>query len=151
VPPTGENLIKSIGLQINEAKTVQELRNILMKYTTLRTRIESLQTVSHTEFIDIVGQAADKFFPSQSILHPAIRISHPIKGRIPEAILVIDSSGDIRRIYCPFKVICLVNFPDIIKGQKVSVDAIKLTVEIKEVYIIKSTAYHIAFFMITLE
>jgi hypothetical protein len=42
-------------------------------------------TVSHTEFIDIVGQAADKFFSSENILHPAIRISHPIKGRIPEA------------------------------------------------------------------
>lgn len=42
-------------------------------------------TISHSEFIDIVGQAADKFFSSESILHPAIRISHPIKGRIPEA------------------------------------------------------------------
>jgi hypothetical protein len=42
-------------------------------------------TVSHSEFIDAVGQAADKFFSSESILHPAIRRSHPIKGRIPEA------------------------------------------------------------------
>ena len=40
---------------------------------------------SHSEFIDIVGQTADKFFSSENILHPAIRISHPIKGRIPEA------------------------------------------------------------------
>ena len=42
-------------------------------------------TISHSEFIDIVGQAADKFFSAENILHPAIRISHPIKGRIPEA------------------------------------------------------------------
>jgi len=42
-------------------------------------------TVSHTEFIDVVGQAAEKFFSGSQILHPAIRISHPIKGRIPEA------------------------------------------------------------------
>lgn len=42
-------------------------------------------TISHSEFIDIVGQAADKFFSAGNILHPAIRISHPIKGRIPEA------------------------------------------------------------------
>ena len=68
-----------------------------------------------------------------------------------DSLLVIDGSGDIRRIYCPFKVICLVNFPDIIKGQKVSMDAVKLTAEVKEVYIIKGTAYHIAYFMITLE
>ena len=42
-------------------------------------------TISHSEFIDIVGQAADKFFTSENILFPAVRISHPIKGRIPEA------------------------------------------------------------------
>ena len=42
-------------------------------------------TVSHSEFIDTVGQAAGKFFSAEKILHPAIRISHPIKGRIPEA------------------------------------------------------------------
>lgn len=42
-------------------------------------------TISHSEFVDIVGQTADKFFSSENILHPAIRISHPIKGRIPEA------------------------------------------------------------------
>ena len=33
-----------------------------------------------------------------------------------DSILVIDKKGDIRRIYCPFKVICLVGFPDISKG-----------------------------------
>ena len=44
------------------------------------------QTISHSEFIDAVGQVINKFFPSEDILHPAIRISHPIKGRIPEAI-----------------------------------------------------------------
>jgi len=42
-------------------------------------------TISHSEFIDTIGQAADKFFASEKILHPAIRISHPIKGRIPQA------------------------------------------------------------------
>ncbi len=42
-------------------------------------------TVSHSEFIDIVGQATDKFFTGEKILHPAIMISHPIKGRVPEA------------------------------------------------------------------
>lgn len=41
-------------------------------------------TISHSEFIDTIGQACEKFFASETILHPAIRISHPIKGRIPE-------------------------------------------------------------------
>ena len=68
-----------------------------------------------------------------------------------DSLLVIDDKGNIRRLYCPFKVICLVNFPAITKGEKVSVDAIKLTVEVREVYIIKGTAYYIAYFLITLE
>lgn len=42
-------------------------------------------TISHSEFLDCVGQAAEKFFSAEKILHPAIRISHPIKGRVPEA------------------------------------------------------------------
>jgi len=42
-------------------------------------------TISHSEFIDSVGQATEQFFAGERILHPAIRISHPIKGRIPEA------------------------------------------------------------------
>jgi hypothetical protein len=68
-----------------------------------------------------------------------------------DSMLVIDDKGDLRRIYCPFKVICLVDFPTITKGQKVAVEAIKLTVEVKEVYIIKGTAYYIAYFWITFE
>jgi len=68
-----------------------------------------------------------------------------------DSLLVIDKSGNLSRIYCPFKVICFVNFPVITRGEKVSVDAIKLTMEVKEVYIIRGTAYYIAYFMITLE
>jgi hypothetical protein len=65
--------------------------------------------------------------------------------------LVIDKSGKLRRIYVPFWVISLVDFPDITKGEKVPVDAIKLTVEVREVFIIKGTAYYIIYFNIILE
>lgn len=60
-----------------------------------------------------------------------------------DSLLVIDLSGKLQRLNCPFKVICLINFPAINKGEKVSVEAVKLTVEIKEVYIIRGTAYHV--------
>jgi hypothetical protein len=76
-------------------------------------------------------------------------LSELLKWISSDSLLVIDKSGNLRRIYCPFKVICLVNFPDIVQGEKVSVDAVKLTVEIREVFIIKGTAYFIAYFMIT--
>jgi hypothetical protein len=68
-----------------------------------------------------------------------------------DSLLVMDKSGNLKRLYCPFKVICLVNFPVISRGEKVFVDAVKLTVEIREVYIISGVAYHIAYFTITLE
>jgi hypothetical protein len=38
----GEDLIKNVELQINEAQTVQELRNIIIKYPSLRTKIKPL-------------------------------------------------------------------------------------------------------------
>ncbi len=42
-------------------------------------------TVSHQEFIETVMYVADRIFSGEKILKPAIRVSHPIKGRIPEA------------------------------------------------------------------
>lgn len=43
-------------------------------------------TISHQEFIDIIGDAASLAFPNEHILDPAVRVSHPIKGRIPSAV-----------------------------------------------------------------
>jgi len=43
-------------------------------------------TISHQEFIEIVQSAATDVFSGYRILQPAIRVSHPIKGRIPEAV-----------------------------------------------------------------
>jgi hypothetical protein len=68
-----------------------------------------------------------------------------------DSILVIDQSGALRLIYTPFKVICLVSFPDIKEGEKVYVDAVKLTIEIKEVFVIRGIAYYIIFFNIILD
>jgi hypothetical protein len=68
-----------------------------------------------------------------------------------DSIWVIDKRDHLRRIYCPFRVISLVNFPDITKGEKVAVDAVKLTLEVKEVYIIKGTPYYIIFFKIIVD
>lgn len=43
-------------------------------------------TISHPNFIETVWNAANKFFPNERFLEPDIRVSHVIKGRIPEAI-----------------------------------------------------------------
>jgi len=68
-----------------------------------------------------------------------------------DSILVIDKSGKLRRVYVPFWIVSLVDFPDITKEEKVPVDAIKLTVEIKEVYVIRGVHYYIIYFKIILE
>jgi hypothetical protein len=68
-----------------------------------------------------------------------------------DSLLVLDKLGKLRRVYVPFWVVSLIDFPDITKGQVVPVDAIKLTVEVKEIYIIKGTAYYIIYFKIILE
>jgi hypothetical protein len=41
--------------------------------------------ISHTEFIETAKRIAVDLFPGETILKPDIRLSHPIKGRVPEA------------------------------------------------------------------
>lgn len=43
-------------------------------------------TISHPNFIETVWEAANRVFPNETIECPAIRVSHVIKGRTPEAI-----------------------------------------------------------------
>lgn len=42
-------------------------------------------TISHTEFIEAVFNATQMAFNGEEIGNPTIKVSHPIKGRIPEA------------------------------------------------------------------
>lgn len=42
-------------------------------------------TISHHDFVETVNDSIKQHFKDENILFPAIRVSHPIKGRIPEA------------------------------------------------------------------
>lgn len=42
-------------------------------------------TISHAEFVEAIGETVNHLFQREKVLKPAIRVSHPIKGRIPEA------------------------------------------------------------------
>ena len=42
-------------------------------------------TISHVEFVENIYDAVQHVFPSESILEPSVKVSHPIKGRVPEA------------------------------------------------------------------
>jgi len=41
--------------------------------------------ISHSEFIDVTSSLSKDIFNGEMILKPNVRVSHPIKGRIPEA------------------------------------------------------------------
>ena len=41
--------------------------------------------ISHSDFIESTSQVVSEIFPGETILRPSVRLSHPIKGRIPEA------------------------------------------------------------------
>jgi len=41
--------------------------------------------ISQTDFIEVTNQTVYDLFNGEKILQPNIRLSHPIKGRIPEA------------------------------------------------------------------
>lgn len=43
-------------------------------------------TISHTNFIETIQEAASRFFIGETIESPEIRVSHIVKGRVPEAI-----------------------------------------------------------------
>lgn len=43
-------------------------------------------TISHPNFIETVWEAANQSFPNERVSAPEIRVSHVVKGRIPEAI-----------------------------------------------------------------
>ena len=43
-------------------------------------------TVNHAAFIETVWEAANSYYNGETIGTPNVRVSHVIKGRIPEAI-----------------------------------------------------------------
>jgi len=43
-------------------------------------------TISHQDFISSMGRSVSEVFPNEQVSQPQIRVSHSIKGRIPEAI-----------------------------------------------------------------
>ena len=42
-------------------------------------------TISHSHFIEAVYSAAQMAFERETILNPVVRVSHPVKGRLPSA------------------------------------------------------------------
>jgi hypothetical protein len=65
-----------------------------------------------------------------------------------DSILVIMHTGRIKRLYCPFWVICKVDVPPLHKGNEYAVDAVKMTLKLQDVFIINERAYYVWYFSI---
>jgi hypothetical protein len=64
------------------------------------------------------------------------------------SILVVNYKGKVKRLYCPFLVICKVDVPPLQKGNEYAVDAVKMTLKLEEVFIIEGRAYFFWYFEI---
>lgn len=81
-------------------------------------------TISHPEFINTVAEIGNTFFAGERMLKPAIRVSHPIKGRVPEAMgkAVVDLQEREKTLYFE-RMAFQIEFPNIaetINGNRLS-------------------------------
>ena len=64
------------------------------------------------------------------------------------SILVINKSGAIYRVFCPFKAVVIQKVESYAIGQEVTVIAVKMSNNYKLVYIIQNKGYYHNYFMI---
>lgn len=88
---TPDNLIEDLKITSSansfiEANTIEmSLEEIQQKHIVPVFTKDNETAISHFEFIQGAYDTAKSYFNGVSILEPQIRVSHPIKGRIPEA------------------------------------------------------------------
>ncbi len=65
-----------------------------------------------------------------------------------DSILVITPKGSLNRLKCPFKVMCVIEVSSLERGKQYEVNAVKMTLRLEDVFIIKGKAYLIWCFAI---
>ncbi|QIA08342.1 hypothetical protein [Draconibacterium halophilum] len=79
-----------------------------------------------------------------SVLGVLLGLSSIINHGIFEAlqgVLIVLYTGEVKRIYCPFMVIAKEDVPPIQKGKEYTVEAVKMTLKLEDVFIIGGRAY----------
>lgn len=82
----GKQLIPEKETNFIEANTNEVSLSHLKEECIIPTFKDNEQTISHSELIETTYESIQSLFGNQSISEPDIRVSHEIKGRIPEAI-----------------------------------------------------------------
>ena len=65
-----------------------------------------------------------------------------------DSILIIGRTGELKRLRCPFTVVCKVETPHLEFGEPYAVSAVKMTLRLEHVFIIQGRAYFIWYFAI---
>ena len=64
------------------------------------------------------------------------------------SILVVIHFGQVKRLYCPFWVICKVDVQPLQNGEEYTVESVKMTLKLEDVFIIEGRAYYVWYFWI---
>lgn len=59
-----------------------------------------------------------------------------------ESILVVNKTGSLERLFCPFEVVVIQEVGELYAGLKCLVNAVKMDLTLVDVYIIKDKAYY---------
>ena len=79
--PATKSCVSFLDANTN-AFTMEELKNLCVVPTWANQEL----TISHQDFIDCVHDAAKTFYSGESVNAPAIRVSHIVRGRTPNAL-----------------------------------------------------------------
>lgn len=69
-----------------------------------------------------------------------------LKYSSPKELWIVTYNNQLEILICPFKVLVLTDIGTLKKGQIVWVENVKITLELKTVYIVKGVAYYYHYF-----
>lgn len=69
------------------------------------------------------------------------QLAEILKYSSPNTLYIVTWNNLLKLLFCPFDVLVKHSVGDLIEGEKVSVEAVKVTAEIKTVFIVKGRAY----------
>lgn len=65
-----------------------------------------------------------------------------------DSVLVVTKYGKLKRLNCPFGVICITEVYPLCRGKKYMVESVKMTIKLEDVFIINGKAYFVWYFQI---
>jgi hypothetical protein len=78
-------------------------------------------------------------------------LTEQLKYSSSEWIYIVTYNNLLKQLFCPFRVVVLKSVGLLRQGQIASVEAVKVTMELKTVYVIKGNAYYYFHFDILID